>query len=58
MSIRFDHTQDGNSLFENVYITGLLDYNFSSDNLKVKNIEINNDPTVTKNLIVTYINIA
>ena len=52
MSIRIDHSQDGNSLFENVYITGLLDYDFSSDNLKVNSLEINNDATVTKDLIV------
>ena len=52
MSINIDHSQDGNSLFENVYITGLLDYDFSSDNLKVNSLEINNDATVTKDLIV------
>ncbi len=52
MSINIDYSQDGNSLFENVYITGLLDYDFSSDNLKVNSLEINNNVTVTKDLIV------
>ena len=31
MSINIDYSQDGNSLFENVYITGILDYDFSGD---------------------------
>ena len=53
MSINIDYSQDGNSLFENVYITGLLDYDFSSDNLKVNSLEINNNVTVTKDLIVS-----
>ena len=53
MSINIDYSQDGNSLFENVYITGLLDYDFSSDNLKVNNLEINNNVIVTKDLIVS-----
>ena len=48
MSINIDYSQDGNSLFENVYITGLLDYDFSSDNLKVNSLEINNNVTVVE----------
>ena len=52
MTINIDYSQDGNSLFENVYITGLLDYDFSGDNLIVNNLEIDNDAAVTKGLIV------
>ena len=51
-NIRFDHTQEGNSLFENVYITGLLDYDFSNDNLEVNNLKINNDFTIGKDLLI------
>ena len=40
MSINIDYSQDGNSLFENVYITGILDYDFSGDNLEVNKIKI------------------
>ena len=52
MSINIDYSQDGNSLFENVYITGILDYDFSGDNLEVNKIKINEEFIVGKELTV------
>ena len=61
MTIHIDHSQDGNSLFENVYITGLLDYDFSGDDLEVNKLKIKDsitaesDVTISNNLIVRKI---
>jgi hypothetical protein len=35
-NVNADFNQSGNSVFENVYITGSLDYDFSNDDLTIR----------------------
>ena len=55
--INADFNQSGNSVFENVYIHGILDYDFGADNHTFSSIQVTGKGTFstveTKDLIVT-----
>ena len=39
-NVNADFNQSGNSVFENVYITGSLDYDFSNDDLTIRKLDV------------------
>ena len=39
-NVNADFNQSGNSVFENVYITGLLDYDFRGDDLTINTLTV------------------
>jgi len=39
-NVNADSNQSGNSIFENVYITGSLDYDFSNDDLTIRKLDV------------------
>ena len=50
--INIDFSQPGNSAFENVYIYGNLDYDFSSDIRTFKGLTVRDNFTLEQDLLV------
>ena len=42
-NVNADSNQSGNSIFENVYITGSLDYDFSNDDLTIGKLNVDEE---------------
>ena len=56
-NVNADFNQSGNSVFENVYITGLLDYDFNDDDLTINSLTVVNK-SVFNDLDIGYLNVT
>ena len=55
-NVNADFNQSGNSVFENVYITGLLDYDFSNDEISVGKLNVSESSFAS--ITITDLNVS